>query len=350
MTTPINHYSFSSHLWITLPHSLIQISKKAPPNIQKIQEMFLGHTTKLLDNQKTSFFFVIPLSNEIYYPLCRTITIIAFGALGITACLTTLAWSPHYLLTTLILFAIIDYKFVPLFTTTLEERFFEAAHIKNTLKLLLKKEQQLLSLTKKELDSKLESLKISPKNYYKEMYKLPSLKNHPDRERVCSIILIYILARFEYLQETQKSSMKTLKIWQKALLKTHKILEMHDKAIKILSFQEHSELEETAEKLSAMIYELYEFDILSEKQTSLLSDSIKAAYLLHLIKDPLHCPSYLSIGEVLPKQSFEREALGKIPSAQSFFVTKNNRYISKKFLVEHFQNIPDIETHLFSGK
>lgn len=346
MTTPINYYSSTPYSWITTPHSLIHSLNQRQTSLRAVQDLFLNHTQNDLDSQKTSF-FVFSISNDTYYTLSHIITVVAFATLGIVSSIATLIWSPQYLLTALVFSAIIHFKFAPLFTATLEERFFEAVYTKATLTLILKKEQELSSLTKNQLDNKLKSLGVSSKHYHNQLCKISFLKDHPNREQISSIILIYVLARYEYLQESRNLSMNMLKTWQTELNKTHKKLKIDDKALTPLSVEERLELEETAEKLSAMIYELYEFDLFSEGHTSLLSDSVKAAYLLHLMKDPLNCPSYLDIGKTIQKQSFEREALGNIPSAQSFFLTTSHRYIPKKFFVDNLRNISHIEQRIF---
>lgn len=347
MTTSTQYHCVNSHLWTTTPYSLLSSVKNSKTHPNVIRDIFLNHTKNLLENERSSFLFVFTVPNDLYYALCSSITITAFAALGITACVLTFIYAPPYLFTTLVLFAIIHYKLAPLFTSTLEERFFEAAYTKETLKLILQKEQILHSLTKKELNNKLKALGVSPNQYYNQIYKTSLLKNHPKKELASSTILIYILARYEYLQESRASSMKILKTWEKELLTIQKQLRSDDNAKKRLSSEERFELEEAAEKLSTMIYELYEFDLPSEGHTSLLSDSIQSAYLLHLLKNPLYKVSYSEMGKTLPKQSFERAALGEIPSAQAFFVTKNHRYIPKKFFITHLNNIPRLEKHLF---
>lgn len=343
MSNSIHFYSTSQYACTAAPYVLVRSLTQSD---LKTNELFSRYTENALKCQSTSF-FLFTISNQNYYNLCYSITVVAFTALGIALNTAVVMWAPQCLLTTLTLSGFIYYKFIPLFTITLKERIFDSIHNKSTVTFIFKKETELNSLTKADLEHKLQSLGVSSDHYYNELHQTPFLKNHPDREFISRAILINLLARYEYLQENNKHSMVSLKKWETELDEARKKLKEDEENGMKLPPEERLTLEETAEKLFAMIYELYEFDLPSERQNSLLSNSIKAAYLLHLMKNPLNTSSYESSGKVLPKQFFERVALGNTPSSQSFFLTKDNRYIPRDFFVKNLQNISDIEKHIF---
>lgn len=345
MTTSISYL----HPWLTTPFSLISQVKKTP-SITINLPFFCGYTEKKLGEQKISLLF-FTLSKDSFYRACSSITIVAFLALGITACAATMFWFPPYLFATLTLSAVICYKFLPLFTTVFIERRLEVAYIKTAFQSVLKKEKKLFLLKEQELNDKLLSLGVSFTDFTKALCATSPLQTHPQSKEISRAILIHILARYEYLNKKIACSIHQLQKWEAMLHETRETLQADDaetnEANKLANHVRLS-LEEKAEKIFAMIDEYYEFDIPSENQSSLLSDSIRAAYLLHLMKDPLNCPSPFGLGKTLAKQPFERAALGSIPSSQAFFLTRRNNYISKQFLMENLQQTSTIEHHLFS--
>jgi hypothetical protein len=313
----------------------------------KSSSLFLHYTQKALDTHTRSFFF-FKVSNETYYHFCHRITWVAFGALGIAFNVAITLWALPYLFSSLALTAFFYYKFIPLFTEVFKERLLTAAYDRQVLIAISHKEKELHAIPQHDLDHRLLALGISSEHFYNLLYQTPFLKGHPESKQIAHAILIHTLARYECLQESKELSIKDLTHLHTLLAEVREKIKKHDEKGLELSLEERAHLEEEAEKLFMRIYELHEFDLPEEQHTSVLAQAIQAAYLLHLMKDPLQTPTYPSLGKTLPKQSFERKALKTAPSAQAFFfLEKGAQYIPKKFFIEHLQKIPEIEKRLF---
>ena len=336
------------HPWLNTPHELISQIKK--PTLTIDISLFCNNTQKKLEEHKVSMFF-FTVTKESFYFLCSKITTIAFVTLGIAACSVTLFWFPPYFFTLFTLCAISCYKFLPLFTGVFDEKISEATYLKSSLQSILEKEKKLLSLPEQTMNDQLTLLGISYTDFTQALSTNLSLKTHPHAKEISHALLVHLLARYEYLSERIAASSNQLKKWQTKLLEIQEALRADDlqphKNRQLLP-EARLHLQETAEKLFAIIDEFYEFDIPSEKQSSLLGDLLRAAYLLHIMKNPLQSTTPINCGKILAKQPFERASLGTIPSSYAFFLTHTHRYISKEFLIENLQDVGHIERHIFS--
>lgn len=296
---------------------------------------FTNHQKELATEKVFSGRFSIDLST--IYSVARKATLVALVIIGTGLILTTAFFNPLLLFPVIVGVSLTFYKIVPLLLAPMERQENKHRLHKKNLEKTCQIEKDLQKLTVDEL-----------KATYLTPLKIPTtLQGNELKGEELKTFIIPILARHLFWKEAIQDTKKACEALKEEYEKVKTALAHdEDKTVPLKKVQK-KQLEQQALSINYRLFDMEESDLPLVNANGLMPSALKAAYLLHIMQNPLEMKDFSDYGVITPKQKYERELEG-IPSMKNYFVMKKKQ-IDRASLITVIDKIEEIEQRVFAA-
>lgn len=317
-----------------------------------VHSQFLVSVDQEIRSEKLNFGLTL-VSRESFYRTIRKVSLLALSAIYITGIVLSAIYAHALFFPVAIGGALIFLKAVPLIHDPLKNREIESAFKLSKLFKIKEIENQLRSMSCDQLNARyLEPLNIARP--------LTIADSNVLSESDTYSFYIPILARFEFWKSEIAHTRNKISLIEQKREELTTLLHHDDLATSAISqappleSSEREKIENEHMKLKHQAYQLMEIDDPYSSTSGQLLSAIRAAYLLHIMKNPNNRDSLSDYGTLIFRSESDRLLLTPLQSAQSYFQKKRTgEFIEKEFFIQHasdqFQHIEELRQRVFSN-